>query len=251
MIRYTKKHKIKGKWILKDLYVYEREEEVPDYINVVNPGIAQEDDYIHTNNGYYVPIIIRKEKHLDKMKKVYLYSVQNNYWFFDMYYTSNKMPLRYNIYFDRDKVKEVNYVSKRAYYFIELLNMNLDIFEACKIAYKAVYNDNVNYILGKLFNDKEFIKLFKRRIQVDTLKNKLENAGINEQYYFNTVKSILDDKKETPLLRKEALNIITSFVQASYEEQRRLQSNSTKYNNNKQLNNNINNKILQDNLDSI
>ena len=103
MIKITIKNKVKGKWIFKDLLVYEREEELPDDLIVKDPGLVQKDEYIKTHNGYYVPIIERKTKALDGMVQVHLYTVSNNYWTFKTFPPDFTLPIRYKIYYNRNE----------------------------------------------------------------------------------------------------------------------------------------------------
>ncbi len=161
-------------------------------------------DLVRFNNGHYCECLLRKEI---VRKKFTMYQLQ----FPGMSIYSTESTLKKGMaykYFHNPKEDVLN---ARDYSFIELVANGVEIYAAGKIAYKK-FDDKI--LFSKIRN-LLLMKTVAKRVNMKTLSDAVKNEGINNEMIAGHIKSILDDPKANPTLKKWALEISMKLLDQS------------------------------------
>jgi len=164
---------------------------------------ANELDYVHTNNGYIVPILYISTQYRKGRDYHILSFPNNNKGIIVSTIKEGKIYTPpYRIYFHRDQKPRPYGLNYRFIY--NLILSGVPLLEAVALAYPNMKKASMLRVASEVINE-EVIKKYINTEDKMNLKESLLENGITYNYITKKLKQILDDPKETKSLKQFAL----------------------------------------------
>jgi len=198
------------------IYENDREAElcniIPKSLEEAYPG-----DYVRTDNGYFIPVTYRTS--FKQRSRPHLYVVihfPNLRYKNTLYADSGRF--RYKTFtWSRQpsgkSVKQKEYITSNDKLFALYLSEGMSLDTAFKVIYKKdLPTRKKNRVIGRMLDNPNFIKYLKEKHIVQTLKQKLGDNKVTDDFFIKLLKKILEDKKEPVQLRLRILDTFGSIL---------------------------------------
>lgn len=189
---------------LKDQYVYGYK-----LTDICNP---KEGCYVLTYNGWYVPII-RVNSYDAKVNNAAIYKITIPRNTCTIYINHSRMPRKSSQFvFYPDRQPKITMSKPKYVAVIYLMKKGMPIYDAVQYVFPKLEEKKVLQLINMLLNTEDVLQLIKDQT-MSKLKDELKEQGIDQTWYVNQLKKILDDPDANANLKKHALEVIGNTLE--------------------------------------
>lgn len=214
--------KLKDSSVYQDFIIYEHIEEVEKHnIKVVPLLKAKPKDYVKTDNGFYLPLISRKEYVYKKNPNIVNIRLQfpRCQYTYTLYIPTKKITRNPFNYISDPNLRMKTKFNVKVSLVAEIMAKGAPIHDAIRIVYPNSSSREIDYKAKAFVRNEEFIEYFMEKANMKELIESLEKAGLTYDFLAQKLKESIDKKNNLASIQF-AYNVVSKAKELDKQERK-------------------------------